>query len=92
MQEFGAGMVGCAQLEKEEVDIIDNSVVAGFKVIPQDRPVVGQLIVGLEGTCITGQRGECPKAHNCGRVKITTSVPPLFIGIEPLEVKNNQTF
>ena len=95
IHEFGRGMLGCAQLVKEEIHILDNSVVAAFPVSTEVSPIAEQqdgrlskeLVEGLEEVCITGKRGECPKGHNCGRVKITTSVPPLFIEIEPLEVK-----
>lgn len=94
--EFGMGMISCGQLVEEDVDVLDDSVSAEFVVITSsdqeeddfDSPLRDQLKVGMEGVCATGKRGECPKGHNCGKVKISSSITPLFLEITPLEVKN----
>ena len=96
--EFGMGMISCAQLVEENVDVLDDSVSAEFMVTTKDEsemddldsPLRGQLKIGMEGICTTGKRGECPKGHNCGRVSISSLVLPLYMEIQPLQVSDGQ--
>ena len=83
--------IGCAQLVKEDVGVLDQSIVAHLEGVTSldELDDLGFTGKNIKGVCVTGQRGQCPKGHNCGEVKITIAVPPLFIEVEPIEVRNN---
>lgn len=72
----------CAYLEKQGVGIVDGGVAASIDAAEDQ-----QLVKKTSGICLTGQRGECPLGYNCGEIILLDAIPPLYILIEPKEVK-----
>jgi hypothetical protein len=82
--------IGCAQLVEEDVGVLNESIVARLEGVKSLNELEDwDFAKDIIGVCVTGQRGQCPKRHNCGEVKIKTVVLPLFIEVEPIELKND---
>lgn len=83
--------IGCAQLVEEDVEVLDQSIVARLEGVKSlDELDNWDPTREVRGFCITGQRGRCPGGHNCGEVRMTVAVPPLFIEVEPIEFKSKR--
>jgi len=83
-ENIGGISISCSHLEEQGVEILDNYVVVDFKGVTSATELDDlEATKNLPGTCTTGQRGECPLRLNCGEVKLTTSVPPLFFEVTP---------
>lgn len=90
MENLSGIDIGCVQLVKEGVKILNQSIVARLEGVKSINELDNwDFAKDIKGFCVTGERGQCPKGHNCGELKIITAVPPLYIGVEPIELKNN---